>query len=145
MTRLPRGARRFLQYGLIGGGTFAADLLMLGLLTEYLALPYLVSTPASFLVAVSANYLLSRRFVFAYSARSMRTGYIWFILIAISGALFITAGVGLLVTKANLPYLLARIAVSPAAGVGNYLANLYLNFRVAGVHREWTSDGDRCS
>ncbi len=134
MTITTRGVQRFLKYGLIGGGTFAVDLFILALLTELLALPYQISTPIGFFVGISANYALSRRFVFKYSARSLHSGYVFFIAIAMGGAIFITTSVAMLVEKAGLSYIFARVLVAVACGVGNYILNLYLNFRVSGIH-----------
>lgn len=130
-----QSGRRFLRYTLVGAATFAVDLLILAALTEFLALPYAVSTPIGFLSAVSLNYILSRSFVFKGSIRPFHQGYLYFILIAVGAATFITGTVMLLVNKANMHYLPARVLVAGVAGVGNYVLNLYLNFKVAGNHQ----------
>ena len=134
MTIITRGVQRFLKYGLIGGGTFAIDLFILALLTELFAMPYQISTPIGFLVGISANYALSRRFVFKYSTRPLHAGYFFFMVIALTGAIFITTSVAMLVEKLGLPYIIARVIVASACGVGTYTLNLYLNFRVSGIH-----------
>ncbi len=134
--RLPfsPGALRLLRYTIVGVSTLTFDLLLLAFLTQMLHIPYYVGTPISFLVAVSINYVVSRKYVFAGTERSVHHGYAYFILIAGAGALFITGAVYVLVTYLGLYYLVARILVAGVVGVFNYLSNLHLNFNVAGKH-----------
>jgi putative flippase GtrA len=125
---------RFARYTVVGVSTLAFDLLLLAGLTQLLHVPYYFGTPFAFLVAVSINYAISRVFVFRGTERSVPHGYVYFILLAGGGALFITGGVYLLVTYAHLYYLVARIAIAGVVGLFNYLTNLHWNFRVAGKH-----------
>lgn len=129
-----KGTRRFLKYAGVGGSTFAFDLLLIYVLTEFLGVPYTISTPLGFMVAVSINYFVSRRFVFGGTKRTLEHGYLYFISFAGLGALLITATVAALVTTFALHYLIARILVACVVGIANYLLNLYLNFRVVGRH-----------
>lgn len=125
---------RFLRYALVGGSTLAFDLLLLYVLTTYIGIPYYIATPGAFLVAVSINYLISRTFVFRGTARSHHVGYAVFIGMALVGATITTAGVTALVTYMHLYFLVARVLVSVLVGMGNYLFNLFFNFKVAGNH-----------
>ena len=125
---------RFLRYTLVGGGTFGFDLLLLYVVTEYLGVPYYVATAGAFLVAVSINYFISRRFVFKGTQRSLHGGYLYFITLALAGAAITTAGVALLVTYVGLYYMVARVLVAFIVGTINYLSNLFFNFRVVGMH-----------
>ena len=129
-----RAVHRFLRYVLVGGSTFAFDLLLIWLLTEFLSVPYWLSTALGFGIAVSLNYFISRRFVFRGTARRLDHGYVFFILFAVGGAMFIASAVTLLVSLFALHYLTARILVAGVVGIGNYLFNLHFNFRVAGHH-----------
>jgi len=126
--------KRFLKYATVGGSTFAFDLLLLWAMTEVFLVPYLLSTALAFLVAVSINYFVSRRFVFKGTSRKMHHGYIYFIIIACGGALAVTGAVALLVTTLALHYLAARVLVACVVGIGNYLFNLHFNFKVVGHH-----------
>lgn len=126
--------RRFLKYSVVGVATLSFDLLLLAALTQLLSIPYTISTPLAFLVAVSINYAISRTFVFRGTERTVHRGYIYFLCIAGAGAFVVTAGVYLLVTYAHLYYLVARIAIAGFVGIANYLTNLHWNFRVAGKH-----------
>lgn len=126
------GIVRFLKYTVVGVGTFLLDLGMLYVATSIIGIPYYLATPCSFLIAVSINYAISRRFVFSDTKRSLTRGYTYFIAIALLGASVTTFGVTTFVTYFGLYYLHARIAMSFVVGIMNYLLNLFLNFRVAG-------------
>ncbi|KND51020.1 MAG: hypothetical protein AB202_01255 [Parcubacteria bacterium C7867-007] len=127
--------RRFLKYALVGGSTLTFDLTLLYIATDIFGVPYYISTPIAFLIAVSINYLISRRFVFKGTERRIHHGYVYFITIAVVGSFATTALVTALVTLTGMYYLLARILVAFVIGIGNYLFNLYLNFRVVGRHQ----------
>lgn len=129
-----RALLRFLKYTAVGGSTFAFDLLLIWVLTEFLGVPYYVSTALGFLVAVSINYFLSRKYVFKGTNRKVHHGYAYFIAIACGGAAVVTGSVTFLVATLALHYLVARIFVACVVGICNYLFNLHLNFKVAGHH-----------
>lgn len=126
--------KRFLQYSLIGLGTFLFDLALLFFLTQTGGLSPVVAAGGSFLVAISINYVLSRRFVFVGTTRSHEAGYPYFLIIAGVGLLFVTAGMHVLVERLGMYYLLARVLIAALTGVWNYTMNLFFNFKVAGTH-----------
>jgi len=125
---------RFLRYTLVGGSTLLFDLALLYLVTTYLGVPYYIATPLAFLVAVSINYMVSRRFVFKGTERGHVYGYSYFITAALVGAGITTLGVTVLVTYAGLYFMFARVLIACVVGIGNYLFNLFYNFKVVGVH-----------
>ncbi len=129
-----KGVVRFLRYTIVGGSTLLFDLLLLYAVTEYLGVPYYIATPGAFLVAVSINYLISRRFVFRGTERRHHTGYPIFIAFALLGAGITTLGVFVFVTYAHLYFLVARVLTALFVGIGNYLLNLFFNFKVIGKH-----------
>ncbi len=128
------GVKRFLKYAIVGGSTFAFDLLLLWVMTESFGIPYYLSTPFAFIVAVSINYFLARAHVFKGTERSVHHGYMYFVGVAGGGAFLITSAVALLVTFTGLHYLPARILVACVTGTLNYLFNLHINFKVVGKH-----------
>jgi putative flippase GtrA len=134
MIHLPPAIRRFVKYSTVGVATLSFDLLLLTALTQLVHVPYTISTPLAFLVAVTVNYLISRAIVFGGTQQPLYRGYAYFLCIALVGAGAITLSVYLLVTYLGLYYLVARVAVAGVVGVGNYLSNLHLNFKVAGIH-----------
>ena len=131
-----RALRRFGKYALVGGSTFLFDLLLIWVMTEVGGVPYYISTALGFMIAVSINYFVSRRFVFKGTERKIHHGYVYFIAVAGGGALLITGAVTALVATFALHYLVARILVACVVGIGNYLFNLHYNFKVAGHHYE---------
>lgn len=128
------GLRRFLRYGMVGVGTFGLDLALLYAATSVVGIPYYISTPGAFLVAISINYAISRRFVFSKTGRAWHHGYVYFGAVAMIGAAATTSLVAFLVSFFGLYYLTARILVAGLVGIGNYLFNLFFTFKVAGKH-----------
>jgi putative flippase GtrA len=129
-----QGHLRFGKYSLIGFSTFAFDLVLLYVFIDVLKWPQVFSVGFAFLIAVSINYALSRQYVFKGTLRSVKTGYINFLIIAGTGLLFVTLGMYVLSEMLAVHYLLARVLVALFTGFWNYLMNLYVNFKVAGKH-----------
>jgi putative flippase GtrA len=129
-----KGVVRFFRYAGVGGSTFAFDLLILWLMTEFMGIPYYVSTPLAFVIAVSLNYFASRLLVFKGTERRVDHGYAYFITVAGGGAFLITASVAFLTETFLFHYLVARVLVACVVGILNYLFNLHFNFKVVGRH-----------
>ena len=125
---------RFSRYFAIGASTFLLDLAMLYVAVSMLSIALYVATPCSFLIAVSINYAFSRHIVFSKTNRTWNEGYTLFIVAALLGAVVTTSVVTTLVTYAGFYYLVARVIAAGIVGMGNYLFNLYFNFKVAGKH-----------
>ena len=125
---------RLLKYATVGVGTLSLDLALLYLFTDVWGVQYVLAAGVAFLISVSVNYLIARKFVFKHSLRSARAGYANFILIASVGLVVVTGGMYLLVEQTSLGVFAARLVVAGVAGVWNYLMNLYVNFKVAGKH-----------
>jgi putative flippase GtrA len=110
------------------------DLALLFFFTTVLNIHYLVAAGTAFLIAVSCNYLLSRRFVFKGTDRGAKVGYVNFLLIAGTGLCFVVGSMYVLVALLSLNYVFARISVAGLTGLWNYLMNLYFNFKMAGKY-----------
>ncbi len=123
---------RFIKYSTVGAGTFLFDLALLYILTDILSIHYLYSAGVAFLIAVSLNFILSRKYVFKGSARSAEVSYINFILIALIGLGMVVGGMYVLVSVFFVSYVVARIFLAGLTGIWNYFMNLYVNFKVAG-------------
>ncbi|HYF28903.1 MAG TPA: GtrA family protein [Candidatus Paceibacterota bacterium] len=131
---LTPAARRFLRYAAVGVTTLAFDLVLLAFVIEVGGVPYYTAVPVCFAIAVSINYLVSRKHVFRGTARNFHTGYLYFLLAAAGGATLTTSGVALLIEGFGMHYLPARLGVAGVVGICNYLLNLHFNFRVVGLH-----------
>lgn len=134
--------KRLFHYSLIGSGTFLFDLLLLYISIDILGWNYLVATGSAFLVAVSINYTLSRRFVFSNTSRGFLSGYVYFLLIVSSGLVFITGAMYVAVDIIGLNYLLSRIGIAGITGLWNYLMNLLFNFKLTLHTNNDTSSSD---
>lgn len=131
---LSHALNRFFKYSVVGVSTFALDLFLLFLLIDIFHWNYLVATGGAFIVAISLNYLISRNVVFKYSVRSLSAGYISFLLISGIGLLLVVAGMYVFVEMMALNYIVSRIFIAGFVGIWNYSMNLYVNFKVAGIH-----------
>jgi len=126
-----RSVTRFVQYTLVGMSTFALDLFLLFILTDLLRIHYVLSAGLAFLIAISINYFLSRRFVFAGTLRSIHAGYTIFLAISGAGLLLVVVLMYVAVDILNINYLLSRVLIAGIVGIWNYLMNLYVNFKVS--------------
>lgn len=127
-----RGAKRFIKYAGVGVSTFLFDLLLLFILIDFFHVHHVVAAGLAFLIAVSCNFLISRRLVFKGTERAAGKSYAAFILIAGCGLVFVSGLMYVAVDIIGLHYLVSRILIAGVVGMWNYLMNLYLNFKVAG-------------
>lgn len=125
---------RFLKYSSVGISTFWLDLALLFVFVEKMKWPYLWATGGAFLIAVSLNYFISRKYVFKETSRSMHAGYIRFISMAILGVILVAWGMKICVGLLGWNYLISRILIAAIVGMWNYLFNLFINFQVVGKH-----------
>jgi putative flippase GtrA len=124
-------APRFARNAAISLPTFLFDLGLLFLLVRRAHLDYLVATLVSFLVANGLSYFLARRLVFAGTTRGLSAGLVYFLAIAALSALAVTLMMWLSVSVLHFDVIPSRIGAASIVGVGGYLLNLMLNFRVA--------------
>jgi putative flippase GtrA len=134
MPVLSPALRRFVRYSAVGFGTFLFDLCLLYLAVNVFHITYVIATPCAFIIAVSCNYALSRKLVFKHTKRGVSRGYAQFALGAGVGAAVTTLLVASLVSAVGMYFLYARVIAAILVGIANYLYNLYLNFKVVGIH-----------
>ncbi|HEY1446951.1 MAG TPA: GtrA family protein [Caulobacteraceae bacterium] len=111
--------------------TFLLDLGLLYLLVRRAHLDYLVATLAAFFVANGLGYFLQRWLVFAGTKRGLGAGFIYFLAIAALSAVAVGMLMWLFVSVLHAPLIASRIGAAVIVGVGGYLLNLMVNFRVA--------------
>ncbi len=129
-----RGVRRASINLVVGVGTFLCDLALLYGLVRGMHLDPVLATPMAFLVAVTLNHALARRYVFRQTARGLWASLSIFLGLACLGALVSTVAMYILVTWWGVAFLLARILIAGVVGALSYLFHLYINFRVVGQH-----------
>lgn len=123
---------RFFKYSSVGVSTFALDLAMLYLLTDFLGVHYLASAAIAFICAVTLNYSISRQYVFIGTKRDLRSGYVFFLIIAGIGLCAVIGLMYLSVDVFGMNYVISRVLIAGFVGIWTYLMNLYVNFRVVG-------------
>ena len=126
--------KRFLIYSSIGVSTFLFDLALLWVAIDVLSISYLIATPLAFLVAVSINYFISRKVVFRGTERTLGRGYLYFIILAGAGMAGTTLLMWALIELTGFHFAVIRVVIAGIIGIFTYLTNLYLNFKVVGVH-----------
>ncbi|HEY1753150.1 MAG TPA: GtrA family protein [Caulobacteraceae bacterium] len=124
-------APRFVRNAAISLPTFLLDLALLYLLVRRAHVDYLIATTVSFLVANGLGYFLARWLVFAGTRRGVRAGLVYFLAIAALSAFALTPLMWLAVSVLHVEIILARVGAASIVGVGAYLLNLMVNFRVA--------------
>ncbi|MDB5204188.1 MAG: GtrA family protein [Candidatus Taylorbacteria bacterium] len=127
---MSKKTRRFLKYSIIGVSTFIIDLSLLWFLTDVIHIYYLVSTFIAFMVGVTINYFVSRRMVFNETARNLKTGYLYFLIVVSFGIVFTLGIMYILVNYAHLSIIGSRIVTSGFIGVFNFLINDTFNFKI---------------
>ena len=122
---------RFARNAAISLPTFLLDLGLLFLLVRRAHLDYLLATIVAFLIANGVSYFLARRLVFVGTKRGMRAGFVYFLAIAALSAFAVTGLMWLAVSVCHFEVISSRVGAAGIVGIGGYLLNLMLNFRVA--------------
>ena len=74
---------QLIRYGFVGGVAFVADYISLFAFTEYMGIPYLVSTAIAFIIGLTVNYVLSNLIVF--TTHRLQNKWLEFAIFAIIG------------------------------------------------------------
>jgi len=127
-------APRFFRNAAISLPTFLIDLGLLYTLVRRAHLHYLAATIVAFLVANGLGYFLARWLVFEGTTRGVRAGLVYFLAIAGLSAAAVTALMWVSVSVLHIEVIVSRIIAGTVVGVGGYLLNLMLTFRVARAH-----------
>lgn len=121
---------RFVRYVVVGVSTFLLDLTLLFLIIDLFHVSPVIAAGCSFIIALSINYLLSLRYVFTESQRSVMSTYISFLILGVVGLILVTVLMYIATHVLYWHYLKSRIIIAGIVGVFNYLLNLYVNFQV---------------
>ncbi|MEO6040651.1 MAG: GtrA family protein [Croceibacterium sp.] len=108
---------------------FVVGLGVLWTLVERLHINATVAAGISFLVANSLHYLLGRSWIFRGTERPFASGFVFFLINGGLGLVVTMVLFNLLIRFTPLHYLVARAAVSVAAGLLIFVLNAVLNFR----------------
>lgn len=136
--RAPEQITRFLRYVASSGSMVVLDLLILGFLTEYFEVYYLVSVAISFTVSNSCNYLINRNWGFRETRTHFVGAYFLFLLFGIFGLGLTISLMWVFVDLLFVHYLFARVVVYVIEGTLGFVLNSVFTFRIPlmGISRE---------
>jgi len=120
---------RFFMYDGVSAITFAVDLLIVWILTQFFGVYYLLSVAFGLVFAVFANYILCREYIFIGASRKFGREYFTSLIIAISAFGAILGLTFLLVDYLQWNYLAARISIGILIGLLNYIAESEFTFK----------------
>ncbi len=120
---------RFLKYLLTGGGASIVDFSIFSLLTVVFQLWWVAAFSLGCLGGMTANFLLSRKFVFDVHWQSSIKQFFVFACVALPGVLFNLGSMQILVSRLDWNPVLARV-LSAAIVVGvSFLGHSLFSFR----------------
>lgn len=125
-----RTSVQFIRYTLVGCMAFFVDSGALFMLTHFAGLHYLQSTTFAFIFGLTANYIMSKLWVFTdSSAVGRHTEFIVFALIGVTGLLITDLLMYLLTDMAGIFYLISKLLTAGIVNIWNFAARKALLFR----------------
>lgn len=109
--------KRFMKFIIVGGIGTIVNLIVFYLLVKYLSLWYIFSAIISFLVAVTNNYFLNKKWTFAMAVRS---SYLRFVFVSLTGLGINIIVLFLLVEYLKINYLFAQLIAIGIAAIWNF-------------------------
>lgn len=121
---------RLFRYFFVGGAAAAMDFSIFFFLVKIVGAPWFSAALLSFVVATTANYLLSIRFVFVSRARFHRGHEIALVFIVSAVALIVNQSIlWLTIERLGLNLLISKIAATGAVFLFNFACRHYFIFR----------------
>jgi putative flippase GtrA len=132
--RHPANWVQLIQFGLVGGLGFVINLAVFALCQRAIGMPYLVAYAIAWLVAVTNNFLLNRRWTFNEHAESSRIHFqaIRFVLVSAAAAAVGAGLLALMVEVGGLSTVPAEALAVAASTPLNFLGNKLWSFRPGG-------------
>ena len=123
-------ARRLFSYAFFGGLGVATDVALFATLTRGLGIDYQVANAAGYAAGTCVSFLLNRRYTFGTLDRPWRR-FASFLTVAASGYLVSAALLWLLVERARMDSLVAKLATLVVVLALQYSLNRFVTFRAA--------------
>ena len=122
---------QFFRYAFVGGWATIADWGVFALFAEVVGLHYLISAPIAFLMGLTVNYLLSKKFVFSgeKNQHSSSTEFAVYGIIGIIGLLMTMVIMYLLTEFAGFLPMVSKIIATAVVLVWNFLARKFVLYR----------------
>ena len=130
-TPTDNGLLQFFRYAFVGGWATIADWGVFALFNEVVRLHYLISAPIAFLMGLTVNYLLSKKFVFSAenSNHSASTEFIVYCIIGIIGLLMTMVIMWVLTEFAGFLPMISKIIATAIVLVWNFLARKFVLYK----------------
>ncbi len=125
------GWLQFFRYAFVGGWATIADWGVFALFNEIVRLHYLISAPIAFLMGLTVNYLLSKKFVFSTenSNHLASTEFAAYGIIGIIGLLMTMVIMWILTEFAGLLPIISKIIATAIVLVWNFLARKFVLYK----------------
>jgi putative flippase GtrA len=118
----------FLHYTAWSTALFIPEYALFLFLLKHTHIHYVTISVATFILGVTAQYMLVRRYVFAHAGRPWQSGYALFALSSLAGAGIVAFLMIMLVEDFGMPKYIARVIAGAGAGYLVYLFNRYATF-----------------
>lgn len=122
---------QFFRYGFVGAAATIADWGALFILTEYIGIYYLISGVSAFLLGLSVNFFLSKKFVFSNekNEHSPSTEFAVYGIIGVIGLLMTMGIMFVLTEKLCFNYMMSKIISTVIVFVWNFAARKIVLYR----------------
>ncbi|MDR1407731.1 MAG: GtrA family protein [Tannerella sp.] len=117
---------QFLRYSFAGGMAAAANFLFLMLFTDICGIYYLTSNVLSFIIGLTVNYVLCKKYVFTASFGNGKVEFLIYGLIGLAGLLFDTGLMYFLTDTLHLYYMFSKIISTAIVLLWNFTARKFL-------------------
>lgn len=130
-TPTDNGLLQFFRYAFVGGWATVADLGVFALFNGFVKLHYLISAPFAFLMGLTVNYLLSKKFVFSgeKTEHASSTEFVVYGIIGIIGLLMTMIIMYLLTEFIGCIPMISKIIATAIVLVWNFLARKFVLYR----------------
>jgi putative flippase GtrA len=120
--------RRFVRFALVGGLGYGVNLVVYASLVTLVGVTYLAAATISFLIAVTANYLLNRAWTFSDARAAFVSQGGRFLVVSLAGLALNLLALHLFV-RTGVPRVVAQAAAILLALPVNFLGNHLWSFR----------------
>lgn len=130
-TPTDNGLLQFFRYAFVGGWATVADWGVFALFNKVINLHYLISAPFAFLMGLTVNYLLSKKFVFSgeKNEHQSSTEFIVYCIIGVIGLLMTMIIMYLLTEFIGFLPMVSKIIATAIVLVWNFLARKFVLYR----------------
>lgn len=119
----------FIRYAMVGGIAFVVDFFLLGFLTEWCGLHYLVSATIAFVAGLTVNYTLCLLWVFSYrNLNDKRLEFVLFSVVGLGGLVLTDILMAVLTPVLHGQYLWAKAITACFVLLWNFILRRQLLF-----------------